>query len=165
MPRRKRRSPQRRATPAVPPRIPTLDLHGESAESARRRTEIWLRARWAEGVRTVQVITGRGIHSIGPAVLPAAIGDLLGALSGTVVSNFTPEYEGGAFRVELTRPGRPPAPPPSPPPHRASGPPLRDIPPEVLRRAEETLWELGVTPTPALLRAEARRILEEYGST
>lgn len=131
---------------------PTLDLHGETAESARRRAERWLREQQAMGSRTVRLITGRGMHSLGPPVLRGEIEALLRELGGGLVARFSPEPGGGVLRAELARPPRRP-PPPAPP----RDPRLRD--PELRRRAEEALWELGVDPTPTLIEAEIRRIL------
>lgn len=135
---------------------PFLDLHGETGEGARRRTEAWLRDRYAERVRTVVVVTGRGLHSRGLPVLRGEVEDVLRSLKGTVVAGWTGVEGGGAFRVELRRP---PSPPPGPPPARRGTP--RD--PELLRLAHEALWELGIDPTPALLDAEIQRILRERG--
>ena len=128
---------------------PTLDLHGETADDARHRTERWLHARAADGVRTVVVITGRGRRSPGPPVLPGEVQDLLATLRGSVVASWEPEQGGGAFRVEL-QPKRPPRRPPVEP----SVP--KDA--ELRRRAEQSLAELGVQPTPLLLAAEMRRL-------
>ncbi|MDB4949835.1 MAG: Smr domain [Gemmatimonadetes bacterium] len=142
---------------------PQLDLHGLRAEPARREAEAWLRARQAEGVRTAVVVTGRGIHSAGMRpVLLGEIEHLLHGLRGTLVSSFAPVHGGGGFRVELRRPSVPPA------PSRTSAPSaepaaLRGAGPELRRRAEEALWELGIAPTPALLEAELRRLLRERG--
>lgn len=141
---------------------PTLDLHGETGESARERAESWLRERRAEGTRVVRIITGRGLHSAGLPVLPGEIATLLARLRGGVVSSWEPEPGGGVYRVELRRPegrGAPPRRPPADPAHgaRSSAPPAAD--PELRRRAEESLADLGIKPTPALLEAEMRRLL------
>ena len=132
---------------------PTLDLHGEFADDARRRAEQWLRARAADGVRVAVVVTGRGRHSTGPPVLPGEIRDLLESLRGTVVSDWRLEPSGGAFRVELRMLRRST-------PRRASVP-LPAHTPEIRRRAEQSLEELGVQVTPVLLAAEIRRLLGE----
>jgi len=39
-------------------------------------------------------------------------------------------------------------------------PSLSRFPGEVIRQAEESLVDLGITPTPALVEAEVRKILE-----
>ncbi len=131
------------------PLFPTLDLHGETAEDARRLTERWLRARAAEGLRTVVVITGRGRRSAGPAVLPGEVQDLLAKLRGSVVASWETEPGGGALRVEMLRA--------APPPRRPAEPAIpADI--ELRRRAEQSLADLGVAPTPLLLLAEMRRL-------
>lgn len=157
MPRRRRRRPP--GLPALPEGwdeiFPSLDLHGETAESARRRAERWLRDRQADGVLTVRLITGRGLHSAGPPVLRGEVEELLVALRGTLVSGFFLERGGGAFRVELRRASAPPRRAPDGGPSR-----LDRLDPELRRRAEEALWELGVDPTPALIEAEVRRLLE-----
>lgn len=132
--------------------FPTLDLHGETADEARRRTERWLRSQAADGMRTVVVVTGRGRHSPGPPVLPGEVRDLLQALGGTVVESWEPEQGGGAFRVELRIPRR----------SRKRSVELPNMPedPELRHRAEQSLADLGVEPTPVLLAAEMRRLLE-----
>jgi hypothetical protein len=133
---------------------PTLDLHGETAESARRRAESWLRAERRGGERLVRLVTGRGRHSVGPPVLPAEIEDLLRSLRGSVVESFEVERGGGAFRVELRRPD-----PPRPP--RPARAPSGDE--ELRRAAEERLAELGISPHPSLVEAEMRRFRGEEG--
>ncbi|MDQ3557207.1 MAG: Smr/MutS family protein, partial [Gemmatimonadota bacterium] len=71
MPRRKPRRRSPGDPPAAPerPAIPTLDLHGETAEAALRRTRAWLESQRGPGSRSVRVVTGRGAHSAGPPVL------------------------------------------------------------------------------------------------
>ena len=158
MPRRKDRNPadeQWRGTVH-----PLLDLHGLTGGEARLRAESWLRARQAEGARTVVLVTGRGNRSQGLPVLRGEIEVLLDSLVGALVARFTLVDGGGGFRVELRPP--PPAPRASPALDRAKV--EREYGPELLRRAEEALWDLGIAPTPALLRAEIRRILAEEGA-
>lgn len=162
MPRRRKRRP---AEPlhhhagAHDRLYPTLDLHGETAESARRRAERWLRACQRDGEPVVQLVTGRGRRSPAGPVLRPEIEALLGALRREgVVEHATLVAAGGAFRVELARarpaalqqPPTPLAPAPSPP---------RDAAEAALRRqAEDALWELGITPSEALIRAELARL-------
>ncbi|MFL5382838.1 MAG: Smr/MutS family protein [Longimicrobiaceae bacterium] len=136
---------------------PLLDLHGLTADEARRRAEGWLRARAAAGERTVVVVTGRGTHSRGLPVLRPEIEHLLHDLQGTAVHGWETTPDGGGFRVTL----RPP--PALSTPAAAEAASLRRHPPELRRRAEESLAELGITPTPALLNAEIRRLLDEDG--
>lgn len=138
--------------PSWDPVYPTLDLHGETAESARRQAESWLEGQRSGGERVVRLVTGRGRHSIGPPVLPAEIEDLLRSLRASSVESFEMERGGGAFRVELRRPE------PRRPPRSAPAPPGGD---ELRRRAEERLAELGVSPHPSLVEAEMRRMREE----
>lgn len=130
---------------------PTLDLHGETADSARRLAEGWLRRQQAAGERTVRLITGRGRRSVGPPVLRGEMEDLLHVLGESLVERVEVESGGGALRVELRRLR------PSPVPR----PVLRDVDPELRRRAEESLVELGVAITPELLAAEIRRLKRE----
>jgi len=136
---------------------PLLDLHGLTADEARRRAEGWLRARAADGLDTVVIVTGRGTHSRGLPVLRPEIEHLLHDLQGSSVDGWEPTQGGGGFRVTL----RPP--PVTSPPGAADAAALRRHPPALRHRAEESLAELGITPTPALLRAEIRRLLDEDG--
>ncbi|HET8654567.1 MAG TPA: Smr/MutS family protein, partial [Longimicrobiaceae bacterium] len=101
--RRRRRAPPEHPEPSWDALHPTLDLHGETAEGARRRALQWLRDRQRDGERVVRIITGRGRHSPGPPVLRAEIADLLDSLRGSLVEAADPERSGGAFRVELRR--------------------------------------------------------------
>jgi hypothetical protein len=137
---------------------PVLDLHGLTGDEAYRRTERWLRDRQEEGIRRVVVVTGRGLRSAGLPVLRAEVEHLLAGLRGTVVAGWEITHAGGSFRVELRRP--PPSPSRGAP---AASPLLRQASPELRRRAEEALWELGVEPTPALLEAEIRRLRAQGG--
>jgi hypothetical protein len=157
MPRRKRRPPHP-ARPLWGELYPTLDLHGETADAAVRRTEQWLRARASEGARTVRVITGWGRHSAGPPVLRGEVETLLVRLRGTLVADATLEVGGGAFRIELRRPSLPRRDTARP---TTTRPPRGDPDAELRRRAEEALAELGITPTPALLAIEMRRLQRE----
>ncbi|HEU4881713.1 MAG TPA: Smr/MutS family protein [Longimicrobium sp.] len=137
---------------------PVLDLHGLTGDEARRRTEQWLLDRQAERVRTVIVVTGRGLHSQGIPVIRNEVEHLLQLLKGTLVARWEIAGFGGSFQVELRRPPEPDRrPPPVPPLVREADLSLR-------RRAEEALWDLGIDPTPALLEAEIRRILSEGAS-
>lgn len=129
---------------------PTLDLHGETADSARRRAAEWLRRQRDAGERLVVIITGRGKHSRGVPVLRDEISLLLDELRGELVGQVEAERGEGALRVELLSPrGVAAGPRPLPAP-RASA--------ELLRRAEESLAELGVAPTPEMLRIEIERL-------
>ena len=137
---------------------PVLDLHGLTGDEARRRTEQWLHDRQAERIRTVIVVTGRGLHSQGIPVVRNEVEHLLQLLKGTLVVRWESTAFGGGFQVELRRPPQPDRRPPPVPPL------LREADPALRRRAEEALWELGIDPTPALLEAEIRRILQDHGA-
>ena len=145
-----------------PPRLgsihPLLDLHGLTADDARVRAGAWLRARQDERVRTVLVVTGRGNRSAGPPVLLGEVEHLLHGMRGELVESFAPLPGGGGFQVELARPG-PPA-PRSAAEARAERR-VRATAPDLRRRAEEALWDLGIAPTPALLDAEIQRLMRE----
>lgn len=137
---------------------PLLDLHGLTGDDARLRADAWLRARRGDGLRTVLLVTGRGNRSPGPPVLRGEVEDLLFSLRGELVEAFSPLPGGGGFQVELARP-EPPRPLTLAEERAARR--VRATEPELRRRAEETLWDLGIAPTPALLAAEIQRLLEE----
>ena len=134
---------------------PLLDLHGLTAAEASARAERWLRDQAAQGERTVVIVTGRGNRSRGQPVLRPEIEHLLSTFPGGAVEGWEPDEGGGSFRVRL----RPPPPPPAATTAAEAAALARQYPPELRRRAEESLIELGITPTPALVRAEIRRIL------
>ncbi|HEU4451973.1 MAG TPA: Smr/MutS family protein [Longimicrobium sp.] len=151
----RRRRPREGGVPERGSVYPTLDLHGMTGDEARASAERWLRARQGGGERTVVLITGRGNRSPGAPVLLGEIEHLLEGLAGPLVEGFERVVGGGGFLVTLRRQsslGRPRDP-------AAAG--LRDVDPSLRRRAEEALSELGIAPTPALVRAEIRRLLEE----
>ncbi len=54
-----------------------LDLHGATAAQARQRAAHFMRSSLANGLFTVRIIVGKGLHSEAGAVLPDAIEDLL----------------------------------------------------------------------------------------
>ena len=98
----------------------------------------------------MRIVTGRGLHSVGPPVLPTEIQHLLGKLKGTLVASSETEPGGGSIRVELRF-----APAESPPQPK---PRARPVDPRLWREAEESLAELGVDPTPPLVEAEMERL-------
>jgi DNA-nicking Smr family endonuclease len=57
-----------------------LDLHGATAPKARQRAESFIRTSVADGLFTLRLIVGKGLHSPEGAVLPDVIEDLLLAL-------------------------------------------------------------------------------------
>lgn len=148
------RRPHPRLSGRRPPSslYPTLDLHGYTADEAEREAERWLQRRARDGEPVVRLITGRGRHSSGPPVLPALIRDLLVRCRGTLVEDFNPESSGGAFLVWLVR---------TPKRARLPSRSTSALSPSILRAAEESLAELGIAPTPTLIEAEARRIMQE----
>jgi DNA-nicking Smr family endonuclease len=54
-----------------------IDLHGRTAAEARRELTAELRAAFADGVRCVLVVHGRGLHSEGGPVLKSGVVDWL----------------------------------------------------------------------------------------
>jgi hypothetical protein len=159
MPRRRKRSPRpQRGGSDWEAVLPTLDLHGHTADEALRRSERWLRDQQVAGSRTVRLITGRGLRSAGPPVLRGEIEEMLRRLRTGLVEEFTAESAGGAFRVQLRAAARAS--------RRSTQPAVQGLlgnRPELRRRAEEALEEVGVKPTPELLEAEMRRLLREAG--
>ena len=51
----------------------TLDLHGKTGPEAARKTASFIRETAALKLQTVRIITGKGLHSDGPAVLPDVV--------------------------------------------------------------------------------------------
>ncbi len=133
---------------------PTLDLHGMTAAEATRAAKGWIEQHRLAGELVVRLITGRGMHSIGPPVLPEAVESLLRDLAGGVVRSHEREVGGGVYRVWLNRSA------PAPRPRARTRDPL---PRDLVRLAEESLAELGIDPTPALVEAEVRRIIARRG--
>ena len=56
-----------------PPPQAELDLHGCTAPEAESKTESFIQTTRGRGLSTVRVITGKGLHSEGRAVLPDVI--------------------------------------------------------------------------------------------
>ncbi len=54
-----------------------LDLHGFTAPKARQRADSFIRTTRADGLFTLRIIVGKGLHSEGGAVLPDVIEDIL----------------------------------------------------------------------------------------
>lgn len=146
-----RRKPREPAWGSV---YPLLDLHGLTGDEAVRRATVWLRSQRDRGERTVVVVTGRGNRSTGVPVLRAEVEHLLDRLRGELVVRWDPTEGGGAFRVQLA----PPAPARGALQDRRTAERLAAAEPALRARAEEALWELGITPTPALIDAEIRRL-------
>ena len=63
-----------------PPPQAQLDLHGQTALQARQRAEAFIRTARADGLFTLRIIVGKGLHSLGGAILPDVIEDLTLAL-------------------------------------------------------------------------------------
>lgn len=59
-----------------------LDLHGKTGPEAARKTASFIRKTVALRLQTVRIITGKGLHSDGPAVLPDVVESKLEELKG-----------------------------------------------------------------------------------
>jgi DNA-nicking Smr family endonuclease len=57
-----------------------LDLHHYTASDAAARTEYFIRSAAQRGLKTLRVITGKGLHSGGRAVLPDVVEQVLVSL-------------------------------------------------------------------------------------
>ena len=57
-----------------------LDLHGLTATQAEQRTESYLHTAHADGLFTLRIIVGKGLHSESGAVLPDVVEDRLNRL-------------------------------------------------------------------------------------
>ena len=54
-----------------------LDLHGFTGPEAERRTPGFIAAARQKGLQTIRIITGKGLHSDGPEVLPDVVEQVL----------------------------------------------------------------------------------------
>ena len=82
----------------------TLDLHGFDRKGAERRLESFLRAETRRHPgEVVEVITGRGAGSEGPAVLQATVREALTGRLSDFVDDWSVAPGGGAYLVRLPR--------------------------------------------------------------
>ncbi|MBU0482672.1 MAG: Smr/MutS family protein [Proteobacteria bacterium] len=103
---RKRSLSRREKIAVYPPPQEELDLHGMTSEAAERRVRTFLGGAAIEKIKTVRIITGKGLHSNGPAVLPDVTEMVLEELksSGTVFHyqwEKKVKYKSGAVIVYL----------------------------------------------------------------
>ncbi len=69
-----RSSKKKRSIKGYPPVQETLDLHGEIAVDAERKAVEFIQMGSFKGLKTVRIITGKGLHSPGgKAVLPDVV--------------------------------------------------------------------------------------------
>lgn len=68
---------RRRSIKQYPAPEAELDLHGCTGAEAERLTYSFIASARHRGVLTIRVITGKGLHSDGPAVLPEVVEQLL----------------------------------------------------------------------------------------
>ena len=80
----------------------TLDLHGDTALEAERRTHDFIvtYARISPGT-VLHIITGRGRGSAGLPVLPGVVKRVLQGSAGQFVANFDRDLDDGGFLVRL----------------------------------------------------------------
>jgi len=70
----RKRPPSRRGQIAsYPPPQEDLDLHGLTGPEAERKTVDFLKTANSLKLRSIRIITGKGLHSGGPAVLPDVV--------------------------------------------------------------------------------------------
>jgi DNA-nicking Smr family endonuclease len=105
--RRKRRGPRAPTFGAPDPLLDarpeaTLDLHGDTALEAERRTHDFIvtHSRIAPGT-IVHVITGRGKGSSGRPVLPGVVRRVLTGTASRFVSAFDQDLDGGGYLIRL----------------------------------------------------------------
>jgi hypothetical protein len=65
---------------AYPPPQEELDLHGCTGDEATRKTSAFINGVTVLRLKTVLIITGKGLHSEGPAVLPLVVDGCLAEL-------------------------------------------------------------------------------------
>jgi DNA-nicking Smr family endonuclease len=70
---RKKPLTDREKLKTYPPPQEELDLHGLTGNEAERKTAAFLRQAASLKYRTIRIITGKGLHSNGPAVLPDVV--------------------------------------------------------------------------------------------
>ena len=82
--------------------VATLDVHGLTARQAERRVRDFIitHSRFAAG-RVVHVITGKGTHSEGPAVLWELVRDMLADEVAEYVDEFSGMVGGGGWVIRL----------------------------------------------------------------
>lgn len=72
-----------------------LDLHGKTGPEAERKTATFIRETASLQLRTIRIITGKGLHSDGPAILPDVVETKLKELQAeNLIFTFT--WEKGA---------------------------------------------------------------------
>ena len=82
--------------------VAELDLHGETADSARQKAE-WFLDRWARQRpgAVVRIITGKGKRSDAGTVLLPMVRELLDGACAHRVDEWTTERSGGSVVVRL----------------------------------------------------------------
>ena len=84
--------------------VDEIDLHGDTADEAERRLEMFLdRVSAASPDEVVRVITGRGAGSPGPPVLQGVVRDALNGWLAHRVAEWAVDVGGGAYLVRVRR--------------------------------------------------------------
>ena len=113
---RKRKREKNRSAPADPPEltgiarlyvespVETLDLHGLNAGEAETRVRFFFQrhATTSPG-RVVHVITGKGSRSVGVAVLPGLVREMLQDELSDLASEWVGLHGGGGFAMRIVR--------------------------------------------------------------
>ena len=69
--------PLKKRLKRYPPPQKILDLHGDTASTAELKAETYIRTCKRNGIFTLRIVVGRGLHSQWGPVLPDIIEDLL----------------------------------------------------------------------------------------
>jgi len=82
--------------------VATLDLHGDTALDAERRTRDFIKtqSRVSRG-RVVRIITGRGLGSRGRPVLPGVVRKVLGGEMNRFIREFDRDLDDAGFLIRL----------------------------------------------------------------
>ncbi|MEQ9568751.1 MAG: Smr/MutS family protein [Longimicrobiales bacterium] len=84
--------------------VARLDLHGCSAAEAERRVLNFVRTHAAASPGdVVEIVTGKGVRSVGPAVLPGLVRELLQGELKPSVAEWAGMPGGGAVKVRLRK--------------------------------------------------------------
>ena len=107
MAKRRKRGPKNPQFGAADPLLDarpaaTLDLHGDTALEAERRTHDFIatQARVRSG-SVVHIVTGRGRRSAGKPVLPGAVLRVLRGSAALFIADFDRDLDDGGYLVRL----------------------------------------------------------------
>lgn len=84
--------------------VASLDLHGSSAAEAERRVVNFVRTHAAGSPgAVVEIVTGKGVRSVGRPVLPGLVRELLQGELKSMVREWAGTPGGGAVKVRLRK--------------------------------------------------------------